>query len=117
MLNYVKLFFEQGYLDPDLNHTHICLIPKIENPASVRNYRPISLSNDAYKIISKIMAERLKPWLSYIISQNQSDFIPERLITDNVLIAYELLHSIHTRKRVDEFMALKLDITKAFDKI
>lgn len=97
VLSYVKLFFEQSYLDPRINETHICLIPKIENPITIKDYRPVSLANVAYKIISKILAERLKPWLHNIITENQSAFIPGRLFTDNVLISHELMHSLHTK--------------------
>lgn len=71
----------------------------------------------AYKIISEILAERLKPWLSGAISENQSAFIPGRLITDNVLIAHELMHSLHTKNLKTKHMALKVDISKAFDKV
>ena len=117
VISFVKLFFKQNQLDSKINQTHICLIPKIENPASIRDYRPISLANVAYKIISKVLAERLKPWLDNIITENQPSFIPERLITDNVLIAHELLHSLHTKNLKNKFMALKLDIAKAFDKV
>lgn len=117
VISFVKLFFEQSYLEPRINQTHLCLIPKIENPITIRDYRPISLANVAYKIISKILAERMKSWLNNIITENQSAFIPGRLITDNVLISHELIHSLHTKNLKNEFMALKLDIAKAFDKV
>ncbi|XP_010481107.1 PREDICTED: uncharacterized protein LOC104759943 [Camelina sativa] len=114
---FAKLLFEEGELDPRMNNTHICLIPKVSQPSEVRDYRPISLANVAYKIISKALAERLKPWLNDIISTNQSAFIPGRMITDNILIAHELIHSLHTKKLVKPFIATKLDISKAFDKV
>lgn len=117
LLSFINHFFEHNHLDPKLNQTHICLIPKIENPITIKDYRPISLANVAYKTVSKILAERLKPWLNSIISENQTAFIPERLITDNVLIAHELMHSLHTKNLKQKFMALKLDIAKAFDKV
>lgn len=117
LISFIKLFFEKNRLDPKVKQTHICLIPKIENPITIKDYRPISLANVAYKTISKILAERLKPWLNVIITENQSAFIPERLITDNVLIAHELMHSLHTKNLSNKFMALKLDIAKAFDRV
>lgn len=89
----------------------------MDSPASIKDYRPISLSNVAYKSISKILAERLKPRLHRILSENQTAFTPGRLITDNVLIAHELMHSLNTKNLKTKFMALKLDITKAFDKV
>ena len=95
--SYVKLFFEHNVLDAWLNRTHICLIPKIVQPASIKDYRPISIANVSYKLISKILDERLKPWLHSVISENQSAFVHDRVIADNVLIAHELMHSLHTK--------------------
>lgn len=116
-LNFAKAFFEHEILDDEMNQTHICLIPKTESPTNPKDFRPISLCNVAYKLISKVLADRLKPWLHLIISENQTAFIPNRLITDNILIAHELLHSLNTKKLKQPFMALKLDISKAFDKV
>lgn len=117
VLSYVKLFFEQSYLDPRINKTHLCLIPRVENPITIKDYRPIRLANVACNIISKILAERMKPWLHNIITENQLAFIPGRFITDNVLISHELMNSLHTKNLKNKFMALKLDIAKAFDKV
>ena len=79
-----------------INHTFITLIPKVGNTESVSEFRPISLCNLLYKIISKVIANRLKPILNSIISEAQSAFIADRLITDNILIAFESLHYMNT---------------------
>ena len=76
----------------EINLTYIALIPKSSNPISVTEYRPISLCNVFYKLISKTLANILKLVLDKIISPNQSAFIPGRLITNNILAVYETLH-------------------------
>lgn len=93
----VSNFFSSGIMDENVNSTFITLIPKKSTPSRVSEFRPISLCNVMYKIIAKVLANRLKEVLPHIISSNQSAFILGRLISDNVLAAYETLHSMHTR--------------------
>lgn len=101
-----------------LNHTYIALIPKVEKPRYVTEFRHISLCNVIYRIITKTIANRLKYMLHDIISPTQSAFIPSRLITDNVVIGYECSHKIKLNKgRKNELVALKLYISKACDRI
>ena len=107
-------FLNNGHMLPDINHTYIVLIPKVKNLEKMSDFRPISLCNVIYKIISKVLANRLKQVLPIIISSTQSAFVPGHLITDNVLIAYETLHTMHYRKKGKKgYMALKLDVSKA----
>ena len=109
-------FLNNGNMLPDINHTNIVLIPKVKNLERISEFRPISLCNVIYKIISKVLANRLKQVLPQIISPTQSAFVPGRLITDNVLVAYETLYTMHSRKKGKKgSMALKLDISKAYD--
>jgi hypothetical protein len=82
-------------MPPYLNRMNIALIPKIKNPVSITDFRPISLCNVIYKMISRMLANILKRILPHIISPTQSAFIPRRLINDNVLAAYETLHTMH----------------------
>ena len=101
---------------PKINHTNIVLIPKVKDLEKMFDFRQISLCNVIYKIISKVLANRLKPVLPRIISPTQSAFVLGRLITNNVLVAYDMLHTMHARKKGKKgSMALKLDISKAYD--
>ena len=105
-----------GTMPSDINATHICLIPKKSNPQKITDYRPISLSNVLSRIISKVLANRLKQILLDVISTSQSAFLSDRLITDNVLVAFETMHHINQRRKgKDGLMAIKLDMSKAFD--
>ena len=108
---------EGGNIAP-LNHTYITLIPKSAKPKRVMDYRPISLCNVIYRVIAKTIANRLKQMLHLVISPSQSAFIPNRLITDNIIIGYECLHKIrHSKGKKNGLLALKLDISKAYDRV
>jgi hypothetical protein len=107
-----------GSILKSINHTFITLIPKIKNPERVTEFQPISLCNVIYKLISKVLANRLKIILPRIVSDSQSTFVSGRLITDNVLVAFETLHYMHHNKiGRDGAMALKLDMSKAYDRV
>lgn len=111
-------FFTSGEFPDHLADTHICLIPKKSNPEGMGDLRPIALCNVIYKIMSKVLANRLKVVLPHVISDSQSAFLPVRLITDNIMISFEIMHYLK-RKNMgkDGFMAVKLDMIKAYDRV
>ena len=79
------------------------LIPKVNSLESVDQFRPISLCNFAYKIISKILVNRIKPMMGILITQNQAAFIKGRQIHYNILVANEAFHYLKLKKRGKRF--------------
>lgn len=118
LINLTQHFFSTGKFDHDITDTNIVLIPKKHDPKGMADLRPISLCNIIYKVVSKVLANRLKGILDFIISASQSAFIPGRLITDNILVSYEVMHYMK-RKIAGKagWMALKLDMSKAYDRV
>ena len=97
------------------NATFLTLIPKEAKAESPDKFFPISLCNVIYKIISKVIANRLKPLLPNLICPEQSGFTEGRQILDGVILVHEVIHSLMFSQRLG--MLIKMDIAKAFDKL
>eukprot|EP00253_Pinus_taeda_P035653 PITA_35653 len=104
-----------GTILKSLNPTFLSLIPKVEEAKTPDKFRPIALCNVIYKIISKVIASRLKTILPGIISEEQLGYVEDRKILDNILLAQEIIHSLHSRKEAG--MLMQLDLSKAYDKV
>ena len=112
----VVSFFNSGSLLLEIHCTIIALVPKVPNPGSMHDYRPISCCNTVYKCISKLIATRIKQCIPGIISPSQSAFVQGQSIADNVLITQDLMINYH-RDNGPPMCALKVDIRKAYDTI
>ncbi|XP_073151932.1 uncharacterized protein [Henckelia pumila] len=91
-------YLDTGIIPEGVNDTLLTLIPKVTSPEFIYQFGPISLFNVSYKIITKVMTIRLKNIMTDIIGPFQSSFVPNRQITDNILIYQEVLNSIKRKK-------------------
>ena len=110
MVSVVKKVFLERKVSDYLNKTHIALIPKIQGSETIANYRPISLCNTVYKIITKIIVARIRPHLDKLISPLQAAFVPRRKGVDNAIIVQEVIHSLSKKKRKVGYMTLTIDL-------
>ncbi|KAL2246930.1 UNVERIFIED_CONTAM: hypothetical protein Sindi_2545300 [Sesamum indicum] len=109
-------FFSTGKLLKQVNSTILALIPKVHTPMSVNDFRPISCCNVLYKIIAKLLVQKISVLLDKIVSPCQTAFIPGRSIGDNIMLAQELF-SRYNQMRLPPRCALKVDIRKAYDTV
>jgi hypothetical protein len=104
-----------GRIPQSLNSTFLALIPNMDNPETLDDFIPISLCNCAYKIVSKVIARRIKRILSKNISEQQFGFLEGRQIHEAIGIAQEGLHSMKTRSL--KGAVLKIDLSKSYDRV
>jgi len=110
----VQQFFKQNWVLSEMNNNVVSLIPKIQGAESIKDYRPIVVANFKFKIISKILADRLAIVAARIISPNQCGFVQGRQIQDCIGIAYEAINVLSKKVRGGN-LTYKVDIHKAFD--
>lgn len=114
---FIRDAFEDPSIIKNVNQTLLVLIPKVENPESLKDMCPISLCNVIYKMITRIIANRIKPYLPELIAPNQSSFVPGRHSNDNIIVAQEVLDSMKLKKGTRGLMAIKIDLEKAYDRL
>ncbi|GLT74509.1 hypothetical protein SLA2020_463010, partial [Shorea laevis] len=113
----VRNVFTSGIIPGGWSHSLIALIPKVQNPEKITQFRPIGLCKVIYKAVTKILVFRLKNIIGELISPFQANFVPGRNGIDNVLILRELVYSFSKRKGRIGDMIIKLDLEKAYDRL
>ncbi|XP_061999298.1 uncharacterized protein LOC133716631 [Rosa rugosa] len=110
----VRSFFQSGYILPNLNSSFVALIPKVQEANVITQFRPIAMANFSFKIITRILADRLAPIASRIILPNQFAFLKGRQISDCIFLASECVNLLDN-KCCGGNVAIKFDVAKAFD--
>ncbi|XP_021715738.1 uncharacterized protein LOC110683654 [Chenopodium quinoa] len=109
-------FFETGVIAKQWNYTTITLVPKVQHPSYVREFRPISCCTMLYKLISKVLTNRIAKVVGTVIDDAQAGFIPGKHIGDNILLASELIKG-YSHKFVSPRCMIKIDLRKAYDSV
>ncbi|GLT26276.1 hypothetical protein SLA2020_013580 [Shorea laevis] len=106
-----------GFFEPSLLQAHIAFIPKGESLDMIQKFRPICLLNVAYKMLSKVLVNRLRPYLQKLIGPLQSNFLSSRSTTDNIILVQEAVHTMCRMKGRNGALIFKINLHKAFDSV
>jgi hypothetical protein len=102
----------------EVNYSLIVLIPKVPMPKFIHQFRPIRLCNVVFKILTKVIVNRIKPLMTFLVTNNQCSFVPGRHTVDNIIVAQEVIDSMRNLKRGRKgFMVTKVDLEKACDRL
>ncbi|GAU47276.1 hypothetical protein TSUD_94650 [Trifolium subterraneum] len=115
IMRFMAEFHRNGRLSKGINSTFIALIPKVDSPHRLNDFRPISLVGSLYKILAKVLANRLRMVVGRVISESQTAFVKDRQILDGILIANEVVDE--ARKTKKELLLFKVDFEKAYDSV
>ncbi|XP_061342057.1 uncharacterized protein LOC133288347 [Gastrolobium bilobum] len=117
VFNSMKFYLSKPEQIKEINQTLFTLIPKVDRPCFMKQFRPIALCNTVYKGLSKILVNKIKSFIGELVSPNQVIFIPKRNIQDNIIIVQELIHSMHRTQGKKSYFSIKIDLEKAYDKL
>lgn len=112
---FVQECFRLRHVPHSFKSTFIVLIPKQQNPNNFSHYRPISLCNYVYKVVSRIIVERMRGAMGRIVSQNHGAFLERRWIAENTVLVHEVLHKVKKHRSSNGLMVIKIDLKKAYD--
>lgn len=111
-------WISSGSFPESLNNTITVLIPKCDKPSTLKDLMPILLCNIIYKVVARVLANRPKSLLDSIVSPSQYAFVPVRLIIDNVMLAFEVIHHMKCKSHGKKGeVALKIDISKSYNRV
>ena len=115
VLRFLDEFYVNGIFPRGCNASFLALIPKVSDPQMLNDYRPISLIGSMYKIVSKLLAQRLKKVMPLIIDERQSAFIGGRHLLHSVIIANEVVEEAQRSQK--PCLVFKVDYEKAYDSV
>ncbi|KAA3488495.1 Retrovirus-related Pol polyprotein LINE-1 [Gossypium australe] len=114
---WVKRIFSGENIDPDLNNSLIVLLPKVQHPECLSQFRPISLCLVLYKLVMKVIANRFKVVFRKISRPKQAGSVARRKSKDNIIIVQEVIHSMKNKQKNKRWMAIKINLEKAYDRV